>query len=99
MGYKNGVSNQNASNTVTGTGVTPASLVFSDASPFSFGTVTIGNSSSHSFTLTNSGASTATSLAASGLSGAFAFVGGSYPGTGELAEPRSAETILHAPSW
>ena len=65
VGYKNGVSNQNVSNTVTGTGVTPALLAFSDASPFSFGTVTIGNLSSHTFTLTNSGASTATSLGAS----------------------------------
>lgn len=62
--------------------VIAASIVISDGSLFSYGTVGVGSSLDHTFTLTNTGGSTATSMGGGGLAAPFTFVGGSYPGTG-----------------
>ncbi len=60
----------------------PALLSISDGPTYAFGSKTDGAVSSHTFTVSNSGGSTATGLVASGVTAPFGFAGGSYPGTG-----------------
>lgn len=59
-----------------------ALLTISDGPVYSFGNQTLGSATDKTFTITNTGSGTATSIAASALSSPFAFKGGSYPGTG-----------------
>ncbi len=81
--YDNGVSaGQTTSRALTGTGVTPAILTFSDGPTFDFGPVVATGSADKTFTLTNSGSLQATTMSGSGLSAPYTFKGGTYPGTG-----------------
>ena len=83
ISYHNGNSTTSVTRTISGTGQTVASLSISDPTTFNFNDVTVGASSEKTFTVTNSGESTATSLAGSAFSGGhYTFLGGSYPGTG-----------------
>ena len=67
-----------------GTGVVAptATLVISDGAIYDYGSVTTGNTQDHSFTITNTGTITATSMFGSGLASPYSFKGGVYPGTG-----------------
>jgi hypothetical protein len=83
MSYNNGVSVQNSNRDIQGTGLSAANLTISEADPYDFGNVTVGVSgTTHTFTITNSGGSAASSMSGSGLASPFQFLGGSYPGTG-----------------
>jgi alpha-tubulin suppressor-like RCC1 family protein len=72
----------NLSHGVTGTGVNAANLTFTDSPSYDFGSRTVSTTTYHTFTISNSGGATATSIAATALSAPFSFKGGTYPGTG-----------------
>ena len=82
ISYNDGVAVQMTPRPLTGTAVTPASLVISDGATFDFGTVPATSSNDKVFTVTNSGSLNATSITGSGLTAPFSFKGGSYPGSG-----------------
>ncbi|MBS1961169.1 MAG: choice-of-anchor D domain-containing protein [Bdellovibrionales bacterium] len=67
---------------VQGTGATPAVISISDGATYDYGSKSVGSTTSHTFTLTNSAGSTATSLAGVALTAPFAYKGGAFPGTG-----------------
>jgi hypothetical protein len=68
--------------TISGINVnTPASLALSPTSK-DFGTQPVGSTTEQKFTLSNSGQTAASSLAAGTLNAPYAFKGGTYPGTG-----------------
>jgi hypothetical protein len=58
------------------------SLIISDGPTYDFGSVSVGFSATHTFTVTNLGAGSALSLSGTGLSAPYSFQGGAYPGTG-----------------
>jgi hypothetical protein len=58
-----------------------ATLTFANSGLYDYGSQTLGTSVSAIFTVSNTGTGVATALTVSGLSGAFQFTGGSYPGT------------------
>jgi len=66
--------------------ITPpvAVLTISDGPTFDYGTVSTGAASDHTFTVSNTGAATATAMAAGtpALVAPFSYTGGAYPGTG-----------------
>lgn len=64
------------------TQVKPAILTIDGAPTYNFGTIAVGSKNTHTFTVTNTGATIATSVSGSGLASPFSFSGGSYPGTG-----------------
>jgi len=84
INYNNGVSVQTSQRSVTGTGVAApnAILTISDGATYNYGSRTINTSTDKVFTITNSGAASATVISGSGLVAPFTFKGGSYPGTG-----------------
>ena len=82
INYNNGAAAALATRDLTGTVQTPASLSVSDATTYDFGTVANGSTTEKTFTVSNSGQFSASSLSGSGLSSPFGFKGGSYPGTG-----------------
>ncbi len=86
LSYSNGGSTTTSTIGLTGTGATVASLAVTNpiASPYDFGNIAVGATTpgTVTFTLTNSGGQTATSLTSGSISAPFAFKGGSYPGTG-----------------
>lgn len=62
---------------------TAASLSVSDGATYNFGTLNIiTETASKTFTVSNSGDASATSLTGSGLAAPFTFSGGTYPGSG-----------------
>jgi hypothetical protein len=80
--YNNGLGAQSASNTIQGTGVSPALLSITDGPTYDYGTIVIGApASSKSFTVTNSGASSATAISYGGISAPFTFGGGTCGAT------------------
>ncbi len=81
ISYNDGAVGQNSLRGVQGTGVTPASLSITEADPYDFGTVPVGGTNSHIFTITNIGGFIATTLSEVGLAAPFSFTGGSFPGT------------------
>jgi hypothetical protein len=81
ISFNDEVAVQTVSRAVTGTGANPALLTFSP-SPFDFGIKATDSISTQSFTVTNTGDVDASAIVASGLSVAFSFEGGTYPGTG-----------------
>ena len=87
LNYNDGSGAQVTSRDVTGTGVTPAVLSISEANPYDYGTITVGGSADHTFTVANSGGSAAISLSEVGLAPPFQFKGGTYPGTGGTCAP------------
>ena len=82
LAYNTGAAPAAVARSVRGTGALPATISISDGSTYNFGTVAINSSTDKTFTLTNGGNFVATAINGSGLSGAYAFKGGSYPGTG-----------------
>lgn len=81
--YDNGVSTGlTFSLPLDGNAIVPAVLTISDGPSYDFGNVGFGTTPSHTFTVSNSGGLTATTMNASALGGTFTFKGGSYPGTG-----------------
>lgn len=82
IGYNDGVSAQSTNRGLQGTGVAPANLTISDGPTYDFGPVVATGSADRTFTITNTGALSATSVVASGLSTPFSFKGGTFPGTG-----------------
>ncbi len=82
IGYNDGATSRSATRAMTGVGADPASLTISDGSTYDYGTKATTSSTDKSFTVTNGGGVSATSMSGLGLSGAFSFKGGSYPGTG-----------------
>jgi hypothetical protein len=81
--YFNGVSNQTATRQIQGTGIGPAVLTISNSPIYDYGTQVNGSSTNFIFTVTNSGASSATLVgAAAGLALPYSFASGSYPGAG-----------------
>ena len=81
LAYNDGVQNQSVTATLTGTGLVPAKLVI-DSPVFSYGSIVIGNSLDHTFTITNTGQAQATGIAATNPTAPFSFKGGAYPGGG-----------------
>lgn len=82
IAYFNGASNQNSTRDVQGTGVLPGTLTISDGPSFNFGIVPNTGLVDKTFTITNSGSTTTTSIAGAGLAAPFTYKGGSFPGTG-----------------
>ncbi|MCB0356458.1 MAG: choice-of-anchor D domain-containing protein, partial [Bdellovibrionales bacterium] len=80
--YNDGAAAQQASLNLTGTGSALAFLTISDGPTFDYGTVAIGATAEHTFTVQNTGGVDATAMAGAGLISPFTFKGGSYPGTG-----------------
>src|SRR5690606_12534 len=80
--YNNGVSGQTSNRTIQGTSISPANLTISDSNPYSYGSIAETTSATHFFTITNTGNTSATAIVETGLAAPFAFVGGSFPGTG-----------------
>ena len=82
--YFDGAVSQVAQRDVTGDSVLPALLEISDAPTFNYGTVATNSVNSKTFTLTNSGAFQATSIADGlGLVAPFQWAGGgAFPGAG-----------------
>ncbi|MCA9324548.1 choice-of-anchor D domain-containing protein, partial [Candidatus Saccharibacteria bacterium] len=72
----------NAQRDVQGTATTPALIDISETDPYDFGSQALGSTTQHSFTLTNNGGVTASSMAGVGLAAPFQYKDGSYPGTG-----------------
>lgn len=68
--------------TGTATGAANANLALSDGPNYDFGIVGVSTNAQKIFTLTNNGLVAATNVSADTMNGAFAFVGGAYPGTG-----------------
>jgi len=84
IGYTDGTSSLEATRAISGTGKSVASLILSDGPSFSFGTQYKNSSTDKTFTLTNTGGSTATAIAVGlpALAAPFTIAGGSFPGTG-----------------
>ena len=82
IGYFDGAATQTSTRDVTGQGIPPGILTFSDAPLYDFGTVANGATATHIFTVTNTGGATTTAMAGAGLAAPFDFFGGAYPGTG-----------------
>lgn len=82
ISYFNGASNQNATRDVEGDGALPGTLTISDGPTFNFGIGPNTGSLDKTFTITNAGSTTTTSIAGAGLAAPFSFKGGSFPGTG-----------------
>lgn len=80
--YQDGVAQATRTLSLTGTGITPALLSFTDGSSTNMGSVDVTEVITKTLTLQNSGGSTATQISMSGLTSPFSFKGGSYPGTG-----------------
>ena len=82
VNYFDGLSAQSATRPLQGTAVAPANIVVADVTSSDFGTIATGATSDRSFTLTNSGAFTASTLGGNGFTAPFSFKGGSFPGLG-----------------
>lgn len=67
---------------VQGTGSNQAVLSISDGPSYDFGSKSIGTATDHTFNVTNSVGSPATSLAGATLTSPFLYKGGAFPGTG-----------------
>lgn len=80
--YFNGTESTTATREVSGTGITPAVLSISDGDTYDYGTVDPGSSVHKTFTISNTGESSATSLAASVSSSDFSFKARPFPGNG-----------------
>jgi hypothetical protein len=82
ISYNDEVVVQTSSRAVAGTGVNPALLTIDRAPLYDYGVQATDSVTDVAFTVTNTGDVPATALAGSGLSVAYSFAGGTYPGTG-----------------
>jgi hypothetical protein len=88
--FNNGLRSQTVSVTIAGTGVAPGSvqqpsaLVISGGPTFDFGTISVGQTNTTTFTVINAGPGTATGITESvtaALGSPFSFLSGTYPGS------------------
>ncbi|MEO0335611.1 MAG: choice-of-anchor D domain-containing protein, partial [Pseudomonadota bacterium] len=79
--YSDGSNNQTLSKSLTGTGAAIAQIVISDGPTYDYGSLNVGGTTSHIFTLTNAGSVAATAINVPSLNTPFQFTGGSYPGS------------------
>lgn len=99
LSYFDGAATQSTARAVQGTGAAPALVTVSGTGTYDFGNVVLGNSATHSFTLTNSGGVAAQALAlGAGALLPFSFAGG-FPGAGgdcgsSLAPGGSCSVVL-----
>lgn len=85
IAYNDGLQDQSSTRAITGNGQSPASLGISDGATYDYGNVYQSLSSDKTFTVTNSGQATATSLTTGNpnIAAPYAYKGGSgYPGSG-----------------
>ncbi|MBK8480370.1 MAG: choice-of-anchor D domain-containing protein [Proteobacteria bacterium] len=82
LDFNDGAAMQRVTRELTGRALAPSILTISDGPTLEFGARATGSVSEATLTVTNSGASAATSLSAAALAGPFSFKGGAYPGTG-----------------
>lgn len=84
IAYNDGLQNQSSTRDITGTGQSPASLGISDGPTYDFGNQYQSLTTDKTFTVTNSGEATATSLTTGSpnIAAPYTYKGGSYPGTG-----------------
>ncbi|MCB0343355.1 MAG: choice-of-anchor D domain-containing protein, partial [Bdellovibrionales bacterium] len=83
LNYFDGATAQLATRDLQGTALIPANLEISDAPEYDYGQILVGNTVDYTFTITNTGGSTATSMGGGGLASPFRYAGGiGYPGTG-----------------
>lgn len=82
VNYNDGANNQSITRSLTGTGAAWAYLSISDGPTYNFGTQSVGSTTDKTFTVTNLGSNTATTMSGSGLANPYSFKGGSYPGAG-----------------
>lgn len=85
VSYSNGSATQTAAQLIQGEAISIAALTFTDGASYSYGTVAVGNSSSHAFTVSNTSGITATLLqdnTGSSIAAPFTYAGSSqsYPG-------------------
>jgi hypothetical protein len=81
ISYDDGQATQNASRDLSGEGAL-AVLAISDGPTFDYGSKSLGTTTSKTFTVSNTGGFSASSLSGGGLTAPFTFQGGTYPGTG-----------------
>ena len=82
INYNDGTSAQSTTRAIQGVGASPALLIISGADPHDFGSLSVSNSTTHAFTVTNFGGQAASALSGAGLATPFSFQGGAFPGTG-----------------
>ncbi len=82
LSYYNGNVTRTTTASLTGESLAQAIISISEANPYNFGTTNLSGSIDKSFTLSNSGSVSGTSLAGSFDISQFTFKGGSFPGTG-----------------
>ncbi|MCC7402812.1 MAG: choice-of-anchor D domain-containing protein, partial [Bdellovibrionales bacterium] len=82
LDYNDGAISQQATRDVLGQGTNQAVLTISDDPLYDYGTLALGATGEHAFTINNTGGISATAIAPVALAAPFAFKGGSYPGTG-----------------
>ena len=93
LDYSDGATAQSVTRPIQGTGLSPATLSISDGPTYDFGTQPVGAAITHTFTITNGGGSTATTMAGAGLAAPYDFLGGAYPGTGGTCGATLAATL------
>ena len=81
IGYSDGVTGQAASRDLKGAGAAPALVTISDGPTFDYSMQATGSTTTHAFTVTNTGGVDAASVIAAALAAPFAFPGTGYPGT------------------
>jgi alpha-tubulin suppressor-like RCC1 family protein len=81
LNYNNGVTSTQTHRTLIGTGGAVANLVISDGPSFDFGSVAMGYSKEHVFTITNAGSAAATSFTRTALASPLSFTGGTCGNT------------------
>jgi hypothetical protein len=82
LSYYNGNVNRTTTASLTGEYLAQAIISISETNPYNFGTTNLSGSIDKSFTLSNSGSVSGTSIAGSFDITQFTFKGGSFPGTG-----------------
>ena len=83
MAYNNGAANVSTTRPITGIGSGAAYLTISDGATYNYGTKANGSVTSKTFTITNTGAGTATTINESAVTAPYRFAGGgAFPGTG-----------------
>ena len=80
--YVDGLNPQNLNFSVQGDAQTPAFLTISEAPTFDFGIFALGSSTDATFTITNTGQTTATTMANNPINAPFGYKGTFYPGSG-----------------
>ena len=90
IAFNDGQSPQTISIPISGTGIAPASLSISDGPSYDYGIVVLGTTVTKTYTVTNNGAASASSINEIGLTAPFRFEGGTYPGSSGNCGPTLA---------